>query len=74
MPRNLSSPTFEPKRNSSFVRNDNQRYFPRADPARTDDRNDFVRTESGSGVHAHYFLLAGTFCFNSSNQFSTTLI
>src|SRR5260370_25319240 len=43
-------------------------------PARTDSGEDFVRSESSSGLHAHYFFPVGTFRFNSSNQFSTTLI
>src|SRR5579864_4962933 len=34
----------------------------------------FVRSQSSSSFHAHYFFPVGTFCFNSSNQFKTTTI
>ena len=34
---------------------------------------DFVGTETGASSQHHFFPV-GTFCFNSSNQFSTTLI
>src|SRR6266404_2498739 len=43
-------------------------------PARADRGENFIWAESSSGRHAHYFFPVGTFCFNSSNQFSTTLI
>jgi len=33
-----------------------------------------VRPETCASAEGHYFLPEGTFCFNSSNQFSTTLI
>ncbi len=57
-----------------FVRNDNERYFSRADPACTDEREDFIRAKKGASRARHHFFPVGTFCFNSSNQFSTTLI
>src|SRR5215470_5851866 len=37
-------------------------------------REEFVRAETCAGADGHYFFPVGTFCFNSSNQFSTTLI
>src|ERR1700747_3445512 len=37
-------------------------------------REDFVGTEMGASGERHHFFPTGTFCFNSSNQFSTTLI
>src|ERR1700730_16507386 len=45
-----------------------------AHPARTNRGKNFVRAESSSRFQAHYFFPVGTFCFSSSNQFSTTLI
>src|SRR5713101_1793300 len=42
--------------------------------ARADLRDDLVRAETCASAEGHYFLPEGTFCFNSSNQFSTTLI
>ena len=35
---------------------------------------EFIGTETRTRADGHYFFPAGTFCFNSSNQFSTTLI
>src|SRR4029077_13227383 len=43
-------------------------------PAHADLRDDLVRTETCASAEGHYFLPGGTFCFSSSNQFSTTLI
>src|SRR5258708_8643159 len=45
-----------------------------AHPARPDGRDDLVGAESNSRFQTHYFFPVGTFCFNSSSQFSTTLI
>src|SRR5260370_18997963 len=77
MPKNHPFPTFETKRDSSPARrdrNDNQRYFARTDPARTDDRDDFIRAKKCASRARHHFFPVGTFCLSSSNQFSTTLI
>ena len=57
-----------------FVRNDNERYFSRADPARTDEREDFIGAGTSASRERPHFFPVGTFWFNSSNQFSTTLI
>src|SRR6266699_3353595 len=43
-------------------------------PARANLRDDFVRAETRTIGERHNFFPIGTFCFNSSNQFSTTLI
>ncbi len=43
-------------------------------PARTDGGEDFIGSEFGARRERHYFFPVGTFCFSSSNQFSTTLI
>src|SRR5258708_4593947 len=45
-----------------------------AHPARTNRGENFVGAEPSSCFQTHYFSPVGTFCFNSSNQFSTTLI
>lgn len=37
-------------------------------------RKQFVAAETCHGAKGHYFFPVGTFCFNSSNQFNTTLI
>jgi hypothetical protein len=42
--------------------------------ARANLRDDFVRAEFCASSDRHHFFTVGTFCFNSSNQFSTTLI
>ena len=39
-----------------------------------DGGEDFVRAETRASREGHFFDPAGTFCFSSSNQFSTTLI
>src|SRR5579863_8489769 len=41
---------------------------------RTDSGEDFIRPKFSTRDERHYFFTTGTFCFNSSNQFSTTLI
>jgi hypothetical protein len=46
----------------------------RRSSSRANLRDYFVGAEFGAGSECHYFLPAGTFCFNSSNQFTTTLI
>src|ERR1700694_5697668 len=45
-----------------------------AHSSRADLRENFVRSETCAGSERHHFFPTGTFCFNSSNQFSTTLI
>src|SRR5207253_877457 len=45
-----------------------------AHPTCTNSAGDFVGPEFCSSRERHHFFPAGTFCFNSSNQFSTTLI
>src|ERR1700692_3191987 len=45
-----------------------------AHAARADLREDFVGGEFCASSESHHFFPGGTFCFNSSNQFSTTLI
>ena len=42
--------------------------------ARANLRDDFVGAEICASSERHHFFPVGTFCFNSSNQFSTTLI
>src|ERR1700731_1923201 len=37
-------------------------------------RDDFIRAETCASSESHHFFPVGTFCFSSSNQFSTTLI
>src|SRR5579863_8089109 len=41
---------------------------------RTDGGENFVWSKFGARDECHYFFPMGTFCFNSSNQFRTTLI
>jgi hypothetical protein len=43
-------------------------------PARANLRDDFIRAETRAGSQRHYLFPAGTFCFKSAVQFSTTLI
>jgi hypothetical protein len=45
-----------------------------AHPAGPDGGEDFGRTESRASRDRHFFSPAGTFCFSSSDQLSTTLI
>ena len=42
--------------------------------SRANLREDFVGAELCASGERHHFFPVGTFCFNSSNQFSTTLI
>lgn len=42
--------------------------------SRANLREDFVGAEFGASRERHHFFPVGTFCFSSSNQFSTTLI
>src|ERR1700719_516749 len=42
--------------------------------ARTNRASDFIRAELGASGERHHFFPVGTFCFNSSVQFSTTVI